>query len=85
MPEKEIGYVTHYFGHLSVAVIKLSKGDLSVGETIHVKGHTSDLIQAIDSMQVDHKPVQKAKPKDDFAIKIKDKVREGDTVFKVTP
>lgn len=85
MPEQDLGVVTHYFGHLSVAVINIKKGELLVGETIHIKGHTTDFIQTIDSMEIDHKPVEKAKTKDDFAIKVKDKCRDGDLVYRVTP
>lgn len=84
MPEQEAGVVIHYFGHLSVAVIKLKNGELTAGDTIHIKGHSTDFIQPVESLQIDHQPVPIVKPKDDFGIKVKDKCREGDLVFKVT-
>ncbi len=84
MPEEEIGKVTHYFGKLGVAVIQITTGTLSVGETIHVKGHTSDFTQTIDSMEIDRKPVQQAQTGQSVGLKVKDHAREHDVVFKVT-
>lgn len=83
MPEEEIGVVTHYFGHIPAAAIALSK-PLKVGETIHIKGHTTDVQVTITSMQVDHKEVQSANAKDSIGIKISGKCREHDKVFRVT-
>ena len=54
MTEVELGAVTHYFGKIGVAAIEIRQDSLTVGETIHVKGHTSDFTQKVDSMQVDH-------------------------------
>ena len=84
MEEKEIGFVEHYFGKAMVAAIKLKKGGLKVGDTIHIKGHTSDFTQVIASIQIDHKPVTEAKKGSDIGIKVKDHARENDTVFLVT-
>jgi translation initiation factor IF-2 len=84
MPEQEIGEVIHFFGNILVAVIKIKKDDISVGDTLHIKGHSTDFIQPVDSLQIDHKPVQTVKKGDDFGIKVKDKCREGDLVYKVT-
>jgi putative protease len=81
--EKEIGKVLHFFGKASAAAIKLS-GDLKVGDTIHIKGHTSDFTQVIESMMIGQNPVTEAKGGDDIGIKVKDHVREHDVVFKVT-
>jgi hypothetical protein len=61
MPEKEIGKIAHYFNKIGVAAIELT-GDLEVGDTIHVKGHTSDWTQNVDSMQIEHASVEKATP-----------------------
>lgn len=83
MPEQEIGTVAHYFGHLGVAAIKLT-GELNVGDTIHIKGHTTDITQLIDSIQIEHKGVPHAGPGDDVGIKVKDHVRENDVVYKVS-
>jgi len=78
--EKKIGEVTHYFGHIPAGIIKLS-GKLSKGDTIHVKGATTDFTQEVASMQVDHKDIDSAKKGDEVGIKIDDRVREGDEVF----
>ncbi len=84
MQEKEIGKITHYFGHISVGVIELSDS-LKIGESIHIKGHSEDFTQPIDSMQVEHAQVQEAKPGDSIGIKVLQKVHPGDKVFKVIP
>ncbi len=82
MQEKEIGKVTHYYGHLSVGIIELSDS-LKVGDTIHVKGHSEDFTQPIDSMQIEHAGVGEAKLGDSVGIKVAQKVHPGDMVFKV--
>ena len=81
--EIEIGQITHYFNKISVAVIELTKGDLSLGETIHIKGHTTDFSQTVDSMQIEHQNVEKAVKGESVGLKVKEPVREGDIVFKV--
>jgi putative protease len=78
--EKKIGIVEHYFGKIMVAAIKM-KAPLKVGDIIHIKGHTTDFEQAVDSMQIEHESVQSVKKGDDIGIKVKDHVREGDKVF----
>jgi len=83
MPETEIGKITHYFNKIGVAAIELT-GDLSVGDTIHVKGHTSDWTHGIDSMQVEHDSVEKAGPGDSIGIKVDGHAHEHDVVYKVT-
>lgn len=85
MPEMEIGYVTHYFGHIGVAAIQLTNGDLAVGDTIHVKGHTSDYTLVVDAMQVEHKSITSAKKGDGIGIKVPQHAREHDKVYKVLP
>jgi translation elongation factor EF-1alpha len=82
MEEKELGIVTHYFGHLSVGILKL-KDSLKVGDTIHFKGHTSDFEQVVESIQIEHKDVQEAKAGDMVGLKVKEHVREHDAVYKV--
>ncbi|MCM8789882.1 MAG: hypothetical protein NC916_02540 [Candidatus Omnitrophica bacterium] len=82
MQEKEIGKITHYYGHLSVAIVEL-QDNLKVGETIHIKGHTSDFTQPVDSMQIEHAAVQEAKAGDVVGIKVTQKVHPNDKVFKV--
>jgi len=82
--EEEIGWVTHYFSKIGVGVVELTKGGLKVGETIHVKGHTTDLYQKVDSMQMEHAPVQAAKKGESFGLHVDAQVREHDLVFRVT-
>ena len=83
MEEKKIGEVVKYFGKIGVAAIRLSEGSLKVGESIHIVGHTTDVTQAVDSMQIENKSVQEAGPGADIGIKIKDRVREHVVVYKV--
>ncbi len=83
MEERKIGEVIKYFGKVGVAAIRLSEGSLKVGESIHIVGHTTDVTQTIDSMQIENKSVQEAGPGADIGIKIKDRVREHDVVYKV--
>jgi len=84
LPGERIGLVTHYFGHLSVAVVKLEPGViLRVGDNIHIKGHTSDFGQRVESLQVGHAPVQEVGPNDDFGLKVAEHAREHDVVYRV--
>jgi ATP-dependent Clp protease adapter protein ClpS len=80
--ETQIGAVTHYFNHISVAVLNLS-GELKVGETVHFLGHGVDFTQTIDSMEIDHKKVPLAGPKQEVALKTAQPVHEGTEVLKV--
>jgi hypothetical protein len=83
-PGERIGVVTHYYGHLSVAVVKLEPGTtLRVGDNIHVKGHTSDFSQPVESLQVGHTPVNEVGANDDFGLKVVEHAREHDVVYKV--
>lgn len=84
MTEQKIGSVQHYFDNVSVAALKIEKGGLKVGDTIHIKGHTTDFTQKVASMQIEHDKVKEVKKGDDVGIKVKDRVREHDDVFKVT-
>lgn len=83
MPEEEVGKVAHYFNKIGVAAIELSSV-LSVGDTIHVKGHTSDWTQIVDSMQIEHDQVEKAGAGDSVGIKVPEHAHEHDIVYKVT-
>ncbi len=82
MEEKEIGIVTHYFGKISVGIVQL-KDELKVGDTIHIKGVHDDFTQIVESMQIEHKSVEKAKKGDLVGIKIINKVHPNDRVFLV--
>ncbi len=80
---KLIGKVSHYFSKIGVAVIELS-GSLSIGDTVRiVGGEATDFEQTIDSMEMEHEKIEKAKKGDAIGTKVKEKVREGYKVFKV--
>ena len=83
MPEEEIGKVSDFFAHPVVAGIELTK-ILKVGDTIHIKGHTTDLEFTVNSMQIDNVNVDEAKSGDAVGIKVSDRVRRGDIIYKVT-
>jgi len=83
MEEKKVGQVIKFFSKIGVAAIRLTEGSLKVGDQIHIVGHTTDLTQTVDSMQIENNNVQEAGPGADIGIKVKDKVREHDTVYKV--
>ncbi len=83
MEEKLIGKITHYFTNIGVGVIKITDGELKTGEKIHIKGATSDFEQTVDSMQIEHENIEKAKKGDAIGLKVEQQVREGDEVFKV--
>jgi putative protease len=77
----EVGRVTHFFPKISVAVIELTK-PLSVGDTILIKGPTTDFEQVVESMQIEHKNVQQAKAGQSIGLKVAERVREKDMVYK---
>lgn len=81
--EQSIGKVEDYFSRIGVIALTLT-APLSLGETIHVKGHTTDLTQTVASMEINHAPIQNAKKGDSVGIKVNDKCRKGDAVFKVS-
>ena len=83
MEEKKVGEVVKFFGKINVTAIRLSEGVLKVGDKIHVVGHTTDVTQTVDSIQIENKSVQEAGPGADIGIKVKDRMREHDIVYKV--
>ena len=85
MAEQKIGIVTHYFGKIGVAALKITDGELRVGDMIRIKGHTSDFTQTVASMQVEHESVEVARSGDEVGLKTAEYVREHDSVFKVLP
>jgi hypothetical protein len=84
MPEQEIGVVTHYFSHLGVAAIRLTAGALAAGDTVHVKGHTSDMTFKVESLQLEHQTVPAAAAGQNIGLRTPAHAREHDKVFKVT-
>ena len=83
MAETEIGRVDGYFARIGVAGIELT-GKLAVGDRIHIKGNTTDLTQSVESMQIEHDPVEQAGTGASVGIKVDDRCRSGDTVYRVT-
>ncbi|MFQ5544566.1 MAG: hypothetical protein ACE5FE_01185 [Acidiferrobacterales bacterium] len=81
--EERIGVVTHYYTHLSVAVVHLDAGALRVGDAIHIKGHTSDFTQTVDSMEIDHVHVSETRAGQSFGLKVVEHAREHDGVYRV--
>ena len=82
MEEKQVGTIDHFFGNISVGMIKLTDA-LKVGEKIRIKGSTSDFVQDVTSMQIDRVPAQEAKSGDLISIKVDQKVRKDDALYKV--
>ena len=80
---EEVGVVTHYFPRVEAAVVKLTKGTLSVGDTIIVKGHTTDFKEKVESLQLNHVPINSGSIGQEIGLKVKSKVREHDVVYKV--
>jgi putative protease len=83
MVEEKIGIVEHFFTNVCVAAIKITNGELKIGDTIHVVGIHTDIKQKIDSMQINRVPVTSVKVGDDVGIKLNDKAREHDVVYKI--
>jgi selenocysteine-specific translation elongation factor len=83
MPEEEIGKVSDFFAHPVVAGIELT-GTMKVGDRIHITGHTTDLEFTVASMQINNANVTEANAGDSVGVKVSDRVRSGDTVYKVT-
>jgi len=85
MAEEKIGVVIHYWGKIGVAGLRISDGELRVGDTIHIKGHTSDFTQPVESIQIENQLVEVARPGEDIGVQVVEHAREHDEVFKVTP
>lgn len=81
--EQLVGHVSHYYTHLLVAAVELT-GTLRVGDTIHIRGHTSDFTQKVESMQIEHRNVSEAGPGASIGLKVIEHAREGDQVFLVS-
>jgi putative protease len=82
--ETRIGEITHFYNRISVAVLSLT-GSLEVGDQIHFLGHTTDFVQNVTSMEIDHKKVSSVGPGDDVALKVVEPVRNGDAIYKLRP
>lgn len=84
MSEEMVGKVIKFFSRPSVAAVEVTEGVLSVGDSIRIKGHSTDFEQEIASMEIDNQPIEKAEKGQLIGIKVKDRVRPNDQVFKVT-
>ena len=82
MQEKEIGTVTHYYGHLSVGIVELQDA-LKIGDTVHIKGHSDDFEETVETMQIEHADVTEAKAGDVIGINVTQKVHPHDKVYKI--
>ena len=83
MAEKKIGEVIKFFAKPSVAAIQITDGELNVGDSIKFSGHTTEFSDVVNSMEVDNKPVQRAVTGDSVGLKVSDRVRPGDEVFRI--
>lgn len=81
--EEAIGTITHYYSHLGVAVIQINKGTLRTGNTIHVKGHTTDFTETVESMEFEHQHIDQASAGQSVGLKVRDHAREHDIVYLV--
>lgn len=84
MAELEVGKITHFFGRVSVGMVEVSE-TLKVGDTIHIKGNTTDITIPVESMQVEKVSVNEAVKGQTAGVKVPGKVQDGDKVFKVVP
>ena len=85
MDEEKIGYISNYFSKISVAAVEITDGTVSVGDTLHYLGHTTDFESTVRSMQIEHNSITEAKKGDSVGVKVPERVREGDKVYKVAP
>ena len=83
MEEEKIGFVSNYFRKISVAAVEITDGTVSLGNTLHFLGHTTDFELTLHSIQIEHKSVTEAKKGDSVGIEISEKVRKGDKVYKM--
>jgi translation elongation factor EF-1alpha len=81
--EQLIGRISHYYSHLNVGIIELTGGGLTVGDVIHIKGAHTDFTQTVDSMQLEHENVTRVEKGKSVGVRVKEKVREHDQVFRV--
>lgn len=79
--EEAIGIVTHYYSHLSVAVVQINKSSLKTGNRIHIKGHTTDFTQTVESMEFEHQHIDEAAAGQRVGLKVNEHAREHDIVY----
>lgn len=81
--EEAIGTVTHYYSHLGVAIVQINKGTLKIGDTVHLKGHSADFTQPVESMEYEHQHIDQAEAGLTIGLKVKDHARVHDIVYLV--
>ena len=84
MPEEKVGKIVKFFAKPSVAAIEITDGTLEVGDKIKIKGHTTDFEDTVTSMQEENQSIEKASPGQMIGIKVKERVREHDIIYKIT-
>ncbi len=80
--ETRIGRISHFYNQISVAVLSLTD-KLNVGDKVHIIGHTTDFVQEVTSMEIEHKKVSSASPEDQVALKVNEPVKKGDAIYKI--
>lgn len=83
MPEEQIGVIQKFFAKPGVAAIEVTSGGIKTGDLLRYKGHTTDFTEEVSSMQLDNQPIEEAKVGDLIGIRVKERVREHDKVYKV--
>ena len=82
--EKLIGKISHYYSKIKVGIIELTEGGLKVGDKIHIKGNNVDFEQVVGSIQSEHEPINEAKAGDIVGVEVKEKVYDGNEVYKIS-
>jgi len=80
---EKVGEITHYFGHVNAAAVKLLKSGLKVGDSIYIKGHTTDFKEKVNSIELDHTTISEGKKGQEIGLLVKSRVRQGDNVYKI--
>lgn len=81
--ESRIGHITHFYNRISVAVLSLTE-KLDIGDQVHILGHTTDVVQQVHSLEINHKKVLSVGPGDEVALKVIEPVRKGDAIYKIS-
>ena len=81
--EEKVGVVTDYYARIGVAAVRLDGGALQVGDTVHLRGHTTAFSQVVESLHVEHRPVQRAERGTEVALRVRERVRRHDEVLRV--
>ena len=83
--EEKVGVIDGYYAKIGVAAIRLTDGALQVGDQIQFRGHTTDFTQTVESMQLEHQPIQRAERGSEVAMKVRERVRLHDQILLVRP